>query len=202
MAGALSLPTEEADPSAIFDMLLPQLDVIKDCGGLTISGGEALLQQEAVLELLQLCEQHQIHTAIETSLTLPWDIYASVQDYVDCWLIGMRDLSLQGSLQQADVVLQNVQGLSASGKDVIVRLPLIRGYTDSPDQIQRMVHFMRIGHFADIELLPCNRDLEHYYVLSGITPIPSVEGLLPSSQEIETIAGFFHRAGFKVRVIT
>lgn len=203
LAGALALPTQEADPSTVFHMLLPQLDVVRECGGLTISGGEALLQKEAVLELLQLCKQHHIHTALETSLTLPWEMYASVENDVDCWLVGMRDLSVQGYPAEADErVSQNVQHLAMSGKEVIVRLPLIHGYTDMPDRITRMIDLMRFGHFDSIELLPCNPDLEHYYVLSGIEPIPSVVELLPSAHEVEIIADCFRQAGFKVKVIT
>lgn len=197
--GALALPTRELETQAIFQMLLPQLEVVKACGGLTLSGGEALLQKEAVRELLQLCKNHGIHTAVETSLTLPREAYTYVGDLVDCWLIGLRDVALQKDNPSIDeVVLQNLRYLSSTGREVIVRWPIIKGYTDSRTPIARLVTLMQIGELTRIELLPCNSDMEHYYHLCGIEPALPIREILPDAGQVEAIADYFHQAGFSV----
>ncbi len=200
--GALSLPTQHLDASKVFDILLPQLEVVKEYGGLTISGGEALLQKEAVLEILHYCKAHGIHTAIETSLTLPTEVYSYVSGFVDCWLIGMRDVSYNGSTKNLDgLVLSNASYISSLGREVVVRFPIIKGYTDSMSQLERLSGLMDMGKFKDIELLPCNRDLPHYYGLCGMKPQLSVDTVVPNEDEIIGIVSFFTRAGFNVSVI-
>lgn len=202
-SGALSLPTKYADTSEVFELLLPQLEIVKGCGGLTISGGEALLQKEAVKELLQYCKATGIHTAIETSLTLSTEVYAYVKDYVDCWLIGMRDISFQGGREDMDeLVKKNVRYISSLGREVIVRLPVIKGYTETRYQLDRITGLMFSGEFKTIELLPCNREMEHYYVLSGTAPQLSVEKVLPDKYEIAGVADYFRAVGFNANIVT
>ncbi len=201
-SGALSLPTQDEDASTVFKLLLPQLEVVKDCGGITLSGGEALLQKEEVLKILRDCKSHGIHTAIESSLTLPTEVYSYVSNFVDCWLIGIRDISFQDSDKNTDeLMLKNIKYISSLDKEVIVRFPVIKGSTESKNQLERLVSFMNIGKFKKIEILPCNQDMEHYYKLCGIEPLLQVEQITPSNTEIKSIADFFRMNGFNVKVI-
>ncbi len=201
-AGALILPTKSADVQDVFKLLLPQLDVLKNIGGLTISGGEALLQKEAVLELLKLCWTRGIHTAIESSLSLPKSAYEYVGEYVDCWLIGMRNTTFENKDESInDDMVENVNYIASLNKKVIARLPVIKGFTDSKVQLDRVVKLLKIGKSKDIQILPCNIDMEHYYILSGLNLELEVEKLIPSEAEISDVVRFFNKQGFNADVI-
>ena len=64
MDGALSLPTTEISVKELYTKIKPQLDMFKRNGGITLSGGEALLQKEEVRELLLLCKRDGISTCV------------------------------------------------------------------------------------------------------------------------------------------
>jgi glycyl-radical enzyme activating protein len=200
--GALILPTQSMDTGGLFDLLLPQLNVLKYSGGLTISGGEALLQKEAVLEILKYCKSEGIHTAIETSLCLPVENFQFVSKYVDCWLIGIRGAYLQyRSAYMEDEILENINYLSHLDSEVIVRFPAIKGYTQSEAQLSKLVKYMQFGGFNNIEVMPCNENMLHYYTLSGITPEICVEEALTDKVEISLIVSFFKSKGLNVNLI-
>lgn len=192
--GALVLATEDMEVMEIFENYLrPQLEATGRSGGITISGGEALLQKEAVRELLKLCKITGHHTAIETSLCVPLENLKYVSRFVDCWLIGMRSLYLPGSTPQMDTMLrQNIAYLSELDSEVIVRYPAIKGYTQSEEQMSRVAEYMRLGNFNHIEIIPCNSNMSHYYSLSGIAPEINVEEVYMNETEINSIYSFFN----------
>ena len=187
----------------MFSLLRPQLEVLKTSGGLTVSGGEALLQKEAVMEILKLCKSRNIHTAVETSLTLPEEYYDSVSEYVDCWLIGLRGTYLNNiSDDMKRITMNNVRYFSRLDSEVVVRFPVIKNYTMSEIQLSRIAETMGIGAFNNIEILPCNKSMEHYYRLSGITSEIKAEDAFPDANEIKCIVSFFKAKGFNVKVIS
>lgn len=202
-SGALFLPTRSMEVSDMFSLLHPQLEVLKTSGGLTVSGGEALLQKEAVMEILKLCKSRNIHTAVETSLTLPEEYYDSVSEYVDCWLIGLRGAYLNNiSDKIKSITMNNVRYFSRLDSEVVVRFPVIKNYTMSEIQLSRIAETMCIGAFNNIEILPCNKSMEHYYKLSGITSEIKAEDAFPDAYEIKCIVSFFKAKGFNVKVIS
>jgi pyruvate formate lyase activating enzyme len=198
-SGALSLPTISIDAAELFDVLWPQLEVVKEIGGLTISGGEALLQKEAVLELVKYCKKRGIHTAIETALALPVESYQYVSKYIDCWLIGMRDSYLNNSNSHLS---ENIQYFSKMREQVIVRYPAIKGYTMGDDQLLRLAENMKLGGFKNIEILPCNKNMLHYYILLGRMPEFNINEVVPGEEEIRRVFSFFSDRGLDVRVVS
>lgn len=66
-ANALSLPTKTDDVDTLFSKLKPQLDLFRDKGGITFSGGEPLLQVNALTVLAKKCKEAGINTVLETS---------------------------------------------------------------------------------------------------------------------------------------
>jgi pyruvate formate lyase activating enzyme len=71
--------------------LLPKIPFReKLLNGVTLSGGEALLQLTAAKKLLQACKQNGTHTAVETSGLLPVETYEEATPWVDLRLFGMR----------------------------------------------------------------------------------------------------------------
>lgn len=108
-----------------------------DCnGGVTFSGGEALLQAEKILPLLQKFKDEGITTAIETCLFVPTKNIELVVPFIDFFYVDMKIMDkkkcrdkIKGNL---DLYKKNLDVLS-SKKKFTVRVPVIGGYTDNSE---------------------------------------------------------------------
>lgn len=114
-------------------------------GGVTFSGGEALLQLEFTLEMLRRCREAGIHTALETNGTLPFERYRKVLDYVDLFLVDYKLTDEQKHREYTGLgrgaILDNIERLHECGAQVLLRCPIIPGVNDEP------------GHFGAIAQL-------------------------------------------------
>ena len=170
-------------------------------GGITLTGGEPGLQPEFAVALLQSCKTAGIHTAIETAGNVPWEYLASLQPYIDLW---MMDLKLLDSNRHREVIgvkneriIENAKRIAASGKSLIFRTPVVPSVNDNPRDIIALAAF--IGSLRDgrssrdngkspisWELLPFHRMAVDKYCGLGLeyrannlaSPSPEVMGLL------------------------
>lgn len=115
-------------------------------GGVTISGGEPVLQSDFAVELLEGCRRHHIHTAIETNLSLPEPLVRKV-----CGLCGLimcdlkamdeglhRKFTGAGNRQ----ILSNLKSVSQLGIPMLVRTPVVSGINDSLEEISAIAEFL------------------------------------------------------------
>ena len=70
-------------------------------GGATFSGGECMLQQEPLRELLSLCRQAGIHTAVDTAGNVPWQWFEEMRELADLFLYDLKAFSPSGSWRRA-----------------------------------------------------------------------------------------------------
>lgn len=197
----LSIPTIRQDTGELFEMLRPQLDLVKRSGGITLSGGEALLQDKAAVELLRLCKDYQINTCVETSMLLPDSIYQEAAPYVDCWLLGFREVYLSRELEP-EAAHSNCQRRVAilrqsSSPHLIARLPVISGYTDREEQLSTLRELLLENGIMELEILPCNPHMNHYYELMGKEVKLDTNCCIPSDEELENIQWYFLKAGIQ-----
>lgn len=144
-------------------------------GGITLSGGEPLLQADFALVLLKHCKAEELHTAIETCSNYPWQELEAVLPFVD---LVMMDLKLIDPMKHQSAcgdsnerILANAQRLALTEKPIIFRIPVVPTVNDSLEDIDAIIKFvqhlveLRIQHGngkekgADIqlELLPFHR---------------------------------------------
>ncbi|MEA4965954.1 MAG: glycyl-radical enzyme activating protein [Oscillospiraceae bacterium] len=142
-------------------MLLRDRPFFGEKGGVTLSGGEVLMQPEFAREVLRLCRGAGADTAIETCLYAPRETVASFLPLVDHFLIDIK--YFDSVLHRAVIgvpneqILENYRLLTASGADVLVRTPLIPGYTASEENIRSIARFVVAADpNARIELLNFN----------------------------------------------
>ncbi len=205
MAGALTLPAFCTEPVNLFLRLHPQLDLLKRIGGLTVCGGEPLLQYQPLRGLLYMCTEQGIHTAVETSGSLPKDHFEALIDVVDCWLFGLRpvpeDSCPPGQVADMKRVKENLQFLcSQDAKKIIIRTPIIPGFTDAPQELSAIAALMHANKLTTIELLPYNPHTDHFYKAMGKkNPLPGVQR--PSDTELTGIRNYFTGHGFEARII-
>ena len=197
----LLLPTVRQDVGELFEMLRPQLDIVRKSGGITLSGGEALLQNKAAVELLKLCREHQIHTCVETSMMLPDSAYQEAAKYVDCWLLGFREVYLPQSLDPETARLNCRRRIAifrqALNPRLIARLPIIKGYTDRQELLHTLRDILLENGIMELEILPCNPHMNHYYELMGREAELDINRSIPDDGEVENILEYFLRAGIQ-----
>lgn len=197
----LSLPTIRQNVNELFELLRPQLDIVRKSGGITLSGGEALLQDKAVIELLKLCREYQINTCVETSMMLPDYAYQEAAKYIDCWLLGFREVYLP-QYSDLETVRMNCkrrvsifrQGLNPR---LIARFPVIKGYTDNEERLCILRDILLENGIMELEILPCNPHMNHYYELIGKEAELDINHSIPNDTEIENILEYFLHAGIQ-----
>jgi pyruvate formate lyase activating enzyme len=109
-------------------------------GGLTVSGGEPMVQFEFTRALLVAAHEQAIHTCLDTCGFAPQDRYAALLEHVDVFLYDYKatDPALHERLTGVDnrLVLENLELLLARGKRVILRCPLVPGENDQPEHLR------------------------------------------------------------------
>lgn len=208
--------TEEC-PSGAFeqigrDVTLDELEreVMKDDvffrssgGGITLSGGEVLMQAPFATRFLQRVRRYGLHTAIETAGDAPFSRLLPLAQQCDEVLF---DLKIMASKQARELVkmnqprvLDNLSRLVAEGINVIPRVPLIPGYTLHPGNFSRVLAFLIPLGIRQLHLLPFHQYGEPKYLLLGqLWPMSHV--VAPGAAEIAAIRLQAERAGFEVTV--
>lgn len=152
---------------ALFDEI--QKDIVfyeQSSGGVTFSGGEPLLQSDFLLEILKMCKKHNIHTAIDTTGFSAWEKIAPLLDYVDLFLFDIKHMSSEIHQQFTGVpnelILENFKKIILTN-DVYVRVPLIKGFNDSLENITELCRFVKSKHTIQINFLPYHGYAENKY---------------------------------------
>lgn len=157
-------------------------------GGVTLSGGEPLLQPAFACELLDGCREQRLHSALDTSGALPLAEARPVLDRADLILLDIKALdddlcvALTGASNRH--TLAALDYCEASGKAVWIRHVLVPGYTLDEVRLSRLADFLlRYACIRKIELLPFHKMGEYKwealkcpYALSA-TPVPTDEEL-------------------------
>lgn len=144
-AAALSLDGREVSAEEAAQMLLRD-QAFYDQGGVTLSGGEVFAQWEFALEVLERCKAQGADTAIETCLYVGEDVLRRFMPVVDHFLMDIKYLDAGEHRRVLGVdngpILRNFQLLVEIGADVLVRTPLIPGYTATPENIRAIARYL------------------------------------------------------------
>ena len=139
-SGALELCGRETSVQSVLEEVLQDRDYYeRSGGGVTLSGGEVLLQPEFALELLSALRGAGCATAVETNLNADWEVLASLLPQLDLVLcdVKLRDSDAHRRWTGAgnERILENLRRLSAAGVPFVVRTPVIPGVNDSEEEI-------------------------------------------------------------------
>jgi pyruvate formate lyase activating enzyme len=154
-------------------------------GGVTVSGGEALLQPQLVCELFRKCRHAGIHTCIETSGCAAESAWRQVLPYTDYVLYDLKHMNSVKHRQYTgkpnSLILANAKMVAESGVETLFRMPIIPGINDDEQNIKDTADFLhKLGNnVLRIELMPYHRlgkgkyeSLDRKYTLSDV---PSLE---------------------------
>lgn len=158
-AHALEIVGKPYTPNALFDEIIKDEAYYQNGGGVTISGGECLLQAGFVAEFLRICKNHDIHTLIESAFYVPQTSIEQVLPYtdaiyVDCKLFDAEKHRLYtGHCNKR--ILQNIR-LFAPKTSMTVRIPMIPNVNDDMENLHQTVHFAKEAGAKRVELLRFN----------------------------------------------
>jgi len=131
-------------------------------GGITLSGGEPLLQPIAVLELARRCREEGIVTAIETAGSVDWKLLERVAVFFDLIFYDLKHIDSEEHKKHTGTdnrrIISNLEQLSQKHSNIIVRIPVIPGVNHSIGVISRMMDFIHSRTTVrKVELLPFHR---------------------------------------------
>ena len=153
-------------------------------GGVTFSGGECMLQIDFLEEILKVCKENGIHTAVDTAGHVPYEYFERILPYTNLFLYDVKCYDSEKHKKYTGVrnelILENLKKLLATGKSVWVRIPIIPTVNDTVEESQRIkAYISSCGKPEKIELLPYHAMGEHKYAAinreSHMFPIPSKE---------------------------
>ena len=131
-------------------------------GGLTLSGGEPLMQPLFTRAVLSLARTEGIHTTLETCLAVNRERIAAVRDFVDLFLVDIKDTNAAAHKANTGCdlasILDNAHYLHDIGARIVLRLPLIPDINDRLDLFDGVACLVReLPNLAGIEIVPYHR---------------------------------------------
>lgn len=127
-------------------------------GGVTISGGECMLQPDFVAALAKRCREENIHTAVDTAGRVPWAHFEKVLPYTDLFLYDIKCITPALHRQYTGVdnalILENYKRLLSAGHHVYVRVPMIPECSANDEEFAKICDFLHRYPPEKVELLP------------------------------------------------
>ena len=136
---------------------------LRSNGGITISGGEPMLQYEFLLALLKECKKKGLHTCLDTTGYAKWKLYKNIIRYVDLVLYDLKHMDSKKSKvytgKPNELILENAKKIAAQGVAMQIRIPIIPGYNDSEENLHATGKFcIELGAAVkEVQLLPYHR---------------------------------------------
>jgi len=165
-------------------------------GGVTFSGGECMAQVDFLREVLRVCKEQRIHTAVDTAGNVPWVSFEKIIDYTDLFLYDLKaaDSTVHKRLTGSGnaLIVDNLRRLCAAGKQVFVRIPYISGSNDA--ELVGMIHIMEGMAIDRVEIMPYHRLGESKYKSLDIGNDIKLFAL-PTEQEIQNAIGIIRAHG-------
>jgi pyruvate formate lyase activating enzyme len=172
-------------------------------GGITLSGGEPLMQIDFASAILRECRKRNIRTAVDTCGCVSSKAIEKIKDRVDLFLYDLKIMDDEKHKKYTGKsnkqILRNFKILAENRNDLLVRLPVIPGINDDSKNIQMVADFMLSCGATRICLLSYHRSgIEKYRSLNKRYNLKSIR--TPSDQELEMIKDQFEGSGIVAKI--
>ncbi len=161
----------EMTPQQLVEKVKRYLPYFKGEGGLTISGGEPLLQAEFVTEVFKLCKKAKIHTCLDTSGY--GEACDELLDNTDLVILDIKELDKEKYYglvgQKMDKFCDFLRKCQQKGKKLWLRQVIVPGFNDTEDSVLKLKEFAKtLKNVEKIELLPYHDMAKKKYKTLGI----------------------------------
>ncbi|WP_298646412.1 pyruvate formate-lyase-activating protein [uncultured Proteiniphilum sp.] len=171
-------------------------------GGVTVTGGEPLLQPEFLLEFFSLCKENSIHTALDTSGAISSQAVYKVLDVVDLVLLDVKSIDADQHKKLTGVRIDNtlhcLNYLEEKNIPVWIRHVIVPGWTDDDLLLEKTADYLAPYRCIEkVELLPYHNMGVRKYEQLGMEY--RLENTPPLSKErLENARNIFRNAGLRV----
>jgi len=144
-------------------------------GGITLSGGEALIQPQFSIELLKAAKAEGINTCVETALNYKQETLDAALPFIDLLFCDLKHMDSAEHLKftgvSNELILSNIRHAVASGKPTVIRIPVVPEHNGTEENIRATACFLREelnGKVLQVQLLPFRKLGEDKYASLGM----------------------------------
>lgn len=172
-------------------------------GGVTISGGEPLLQPEFVREIFRRCQAVGIHTALDTSGFPDFERSKPVLDHTDLVLLDIKSFDFETYHRVTHVAIEPTlhfaKHLSEIHKPMWIRFVLVPGLTDAPDNVAGVAKFASgLSSVERVDVLPFHQMAAYKWEMMGYD-YALKETPTPTDKQVQRAIDIFAQYGLNVR---
>ncbi|MDR0817283.1 MAG: glycyl-radical enzyme activating protein [Clostridiales Family XIII bacterium] len=185
---ALAPSGYESTTDEIFERVIRDKPFFGDDGGVTISGGEPMMQFEFTLALAKKFKENGVTVCLDTTGFAPGERYDEIMPYVDLFLYDLKHMDSDRSEKLTGVpnelIHENARRIAKGGGKFQIRVPVIPKLNDSMENLTRVANFSKeLGEaVVDLQLLPYHKlGAAKYDRLGKTYPLTNVE---PPSDEV------------------
>lgn len=173
-------------------------------GGMTLSGGEMLCQSDFAYALLRAAKESAINTAVETTGFAKWETIEKLLPYIDTVLMDIKHIDSAKhkafTTQPNELILENAAKIAKHAKKLIIRVPVIPTFNDTPEEIAAIARFAAsLEGVTEINLLPYHRFGKDKYDGLGreylMGDLPS-----PTDEHMQTLKAVAERCGLTCKI--
>ncbi len=173
-------------------------------GGVTLSGGESLLQPEFALAILKSCKLYGIDTAIESTGYASFEVIEKLLPYLDLYLMDIKHIDAEKheafTGKSNKRILENARKIAAQAKELIIRVPVIPTFNDTEAEIKEIAKFAAsLPNVKEIHLLPYHPfGSDKYAALGREYTMKHIE--TPSDSHMEELKAVCEKTGLKAQI--
>ena len=172
-------------------------------GGVTLTGGEALLHPVFVLALCEALHRAGIHVALETAACVSEDVFLRVLSAVDFAYIDLKHYDdarhRAGTGVGNELILRNIAAALAHKTPVVLRIPVIPGFNDGEADFAEFAQLLNTLGAAEVQLLPFHQLGESKYHRLQLNYAFDGQKQLRDG-DVSAFASVLERAGIRVQV--
>ena len=191
--GALSHIGMHVDSDYVIENAMRDLDFYKNSnGGLTLSGGEPLVQWEFALEILQKAKEKGIHTAVETCGYVKSEHLIKMLPYIDLFLYDFKESDEERHKKYTGVsqelIMKNLSIINDYGSRIILRCPIVPTYNDREEHLIAIANIANsFSNIEKVEVMPYHILGKAKYEQLGINYSLNILEKLSDDQRKESI---------------
>lgn len=172
-------------------------------GGVTVSGGEPLLQIDFVGELLKRLKKENIHTAVDTCGAVCFENIRRISQFTDVFLYDLKLMNDEKHIKYIGMsnklILENLRKLSDIHNNINIRMPIIEGVNSDIEHIKETIDFIKHLNIKRVNLLPYHDIAKHKYKKLDIT-YQDERMSKPSDEKMQSFREMFESEGYEVKI--
>jgi glycyl-radical enzyme activating protein len=201
MTGAMSIAGYDMTVEEVFCKISRDRQYWGSGGGVTLTGGEPFLQPEFTKQLLEMCYNAWIHTAVETCGNTAWENLEASIPFLDWIFFDLKQMDqnrlerITSSVNCFERIVSNARKLTELFRGrLLFRMPLIAGVNDQNENIEATIRFLKETGTSEINILPGHHLGREKFASLGL-PYYTNDVTVPSLSSLSSVREIFTGAG-------